>query len=435
MPYTQDIETCRASAIGEGGVSDDAMGEALKAAGPALSRLSTEIENGRLPALAIARWTDDLPAIEETARRLSDHCSDVIVLGTGGSSLSGICYRAISPGNPGPRLHFLENVDPEGFEDALLAIDLAQAGLLIVSKSGTTAETLSQAFALIPRLAAARGEAALPEVCAVISDPTPEGGGLTPLRAFAGKLGLPVLDHEAGIGGRFACLSNVGLLPARLRGLDPAEIRAGAEEVLTTVMEENDASAVPPAAGAALNVAIARERGLTQAVMMPYLDRLAPFAAWYSQLWAESLGKDGRATTPIAALGTRDQHSQLQLWLDGPADKLYTLIFGAPKGTGPDIAPPDGTGPGLEYLASRRMGDLLAAEQEATRETLVGKGRPVRVIEVPRADGRALGGLMMHFMVETILAGDLLGIEPFGQPAVEAGKVLAREKLAAMGAG
>jgi glucose-6-phosphate isomerase len=433
MPYLQDIETCRADAIGAGGVSDTALGAALEAAGPALGRLGAAISEGSLPALAIARRTDDLPAIEETAERLAERCDDVIVLGTGGSSLSGICYRAVNPGHGGPRLHFLENVDPQGFEDALLGIDLARAGLVVISKSGTTAETLSQAFALIPRIGGARGAGKLPEVAAVISDPPAGAGATTPLRALAGRLGLAVLDHEPGIGGRFACLSNVGLLPARIAGLDPKEVRAGAAAVLDAVMGGTDPAAIPPAAGAALNVAIARERGLTQAVLMPYLDRLAPFAAWYCQLWAESLGKDGKATTPIAALGTRDQHSQLQLWLDGPADKLYTLILGKPMGTGPDIAPPTGAGPGLDYLAGRRMGDLLAAEQEATRETLAARGRPVRVIEVPQADGRTLGALMMHFMAETILAGDLLGIEPFGQPAVEAGKVLAREKLAAMG--
>lgn len=435
MPYSQDIETCRETVIGSGGVSGAALDAALEAAAPALDRLRGDIAEGRLPALAIARSEADLPAIEETAQRLAAACDDVLVLGTGGSSLSGICYRALNPVNAGPRLHFLENVDPQGFEDALAGLDLARAGLLVVSKSGTTAETLSQAFALIPRLLAARGADGLAGAAAVISDPPAKGAEPAPLLQLAGALGLPILDHEPGIGGRFACLSNVGLLPARLCGIDPGEVRAGAAHVLDAVMTGTDAAAIPPALGAALNVAIARERGLTQAVMMPYLDRFEPFAAWYCQLWAESLGKDGTATTPIAALGTRDQHSQLQLWLDGPSDKLFTLIFGAPIGTGPEIAPPEGAGPGLDYLAGRRMGDLLAAEQEATRETLVARGRPVRVFTLPRTDGRAIGALMAHFMAETILAGDLLGIEPFGQPAVEAGKVLARQKLAAMGGG
>ncbi len=435
MPYIQDIETCRETVIGTGGVSAGALDAALDAAGPALDRLRGDVENGRLPALAIARSEADLGAIEQTAARLAAACDDVVVLGTGGSSLSGICYRALNPVNSGPRLHFLENVDPQGFEDSLTGLDLARTGLLVVSKSGTTAETLSQAFALIPRLRTARGADGLSQATAVISDPPAAGAAPAPLRQLAAELGLPILDHEAGIGGRFSCLSNVGLLPARLCGIDPAAVRQGAAHVLDGLMSGAAPADIPPALGAALNVAIARERGLTQAVMMPYLDRFAPFAAWYCQLWAESLGKDVVATTPIAALGTRDQHSQLQLWLDGPPDKLYTLIFGAPQGTGPDIAPPEGAGPGLDYLAGRRMGDLLAAEQEATRETLAARGRPVRVFALPRADGRAIGALMAHFMAETILAGDLLGIEPFGQPAVEAGKVLARQKLAAMGGG
>jgi glucose-6-phosphate isomerase len=435
MPYSQDIETCRQTVIGDGGVSDAALDAALDATGPALDRLRGEIEGGRLPALAIARSDADLGAIEETADRLAGACDDVVVLGTGGSSLSGICYQALNPVNDGPGLHFLENVDPQGFEDSLAGLDLARTGLLVVSKSGTTAETLSQAFAVIPRLRDARGADGLAKAAAVISDPPADGAAPAPLRRLAKELGIRILDHEPGIGGRFSCLSNVGLLPARLCGIDPKAVRAGAAHVLDALCGGAAPGDIPPALGAALNVAIAKERGLTQAVMMPYLDRFAPFAAWYCQLWAESLGKDPVATTPIAALGTRDQHSQLQLWLDGPSDKLFTLIFGAPQGTGPEIGPPEGAGPGLDYLSGRSMGDLLAAEQEATSETLVAEGRPVRVFTLPQADAGAIGALMAHFMAETVLAGDLLGIEPFGQPAVEAGKVLARQKLAAMGGG
>jgi glucose-6-phosphate isomerase len=432
MPYRQDIETCRAEDIGGAGVSETALAAALDAVVPALDRLRAACDEGALPLITIAGRSDDLAAVTETAARLKARCTDVLILGTGGSSLGGQCFYALGHDPGTPRLHFLENVDPQGFEDVLAGVDLARAGVVIVSKSGTTAETLAQAFALLPRLVDAVGADALPEIAAVISDP-PGVGAPTPLRALAGEMGLPILDHEPGIGGRFAGLSNVGLLPACLSGLSPQEVRAGAAGVVETLMGEGAPADIPPALGAALNVAIARERGLTQTVMMPYLARLKPFADWYCQLWGESLGKNGQATTPIAAQGTVDQHSQLQLWLDGPADKLFTLIFGRARGSGPSITPPACAGGGLDWLRDRRMGDLLDAEQVATRDSLTAKGRPVRVIEVTHADGRTLGALMMHFMVETILAGDLMGVDPFGQPAVEAGKILARDSLAAMG--
>jgi glucose-6-phosphate isomerase len=163
--------------------------------------------------------------------------------------------------------------------------------------------------------------------------------------------------------------------------------------------------------------------------MLTYVDRLACFGLWYCQLWAESLGKQGKGTTPIRALGTVDQHSQLQLYLAGPADKLITVVMGAPAGGGPRY-PRELGDPALAWLGGRTMGDLLDVSQRATAETLIRNGRPTRIIRVPKLDERALGALLMHFMLETIIAGHLLGVDPFDQPAVEEGKRLAREYLA-----
>ncbi len=162
---------------------------------------------------------------------------------------------------------------------------------------------------------------------------------------------------------------------------------------------------------------------------MPYLDRLAGFGLWYRQLWAESLGKAGQGLTPIRAMGTVDQHSQLQLYLDGPSDKMFTLVLGRPAGTGDRVAPALASDPALGYLAGRTMGDLLDAEQRATAATLAERGRPVRVIEIQRLDEAVMGGLMMHFMLETLIAAALMGVDAFDQPAVEAGKVLTRRFL------
>ena len=204
-------------------------------------------------------------------------------------------------------------------------------------------------------------------------------------------------------------------------GLDPVAVREGAASVLDGVLRGDEAP--PPACGAAVEAGLGR--GVS--VLMPYCDRLAPFARWYCQLWAESLGKDGLGATPVAAAGTVDQHSQLQLYLDGPADKMFTLILTDSVGDGGRIA--DDLAVDMSYMRGRTMGDLFDAEARATAAALAQRGHPVRVFRLAAVDERALGALMMHFMLETIIAADLLGVDPFDQPAVEEGKVLARAYL------
>ena len=156
---------------------------------------------------------------------------------------------------------------------------------------------------------------------------------------------------------------------------------------------------------------------------------MAHFGLWYRQIWAESLGKDGKGTTPIRAMGTVDQHSQLQLYLAGPWDKMFSVLRMDTQSEGRRVDPDLLDDPRLDYLAGRRMGDLLDAEARATADTLIRNGRPTRQILIDTLDEETLGGLFMHFMLETILAAHLLEVDPFDQPAVEEGKVLAREYL------
>jgi glucose-6-phosphate isomerase len=165
---------------------------------------------------------------------------------------------------------------------------------------------------------------------------------------------------------------------------------------------------------------------------MPYADQLALFSLWYRQLWAESLGKSGKGTTPIRALGAVDQHSQLQLYLDGPADKLFTIVMLDQAGKGRRVPADLAADPELAYLAGRSMGDLLDAEQQATADSLMQRGRPTRIIRLERLDEQRLGALLMHFILETLIAADLFDVQAFGQPAVEQGKVLARRYLGEM---
>jgi glucose-6-phosphate isomerase len=167
--------------------------------------------------------------------------------------------------------------------------------------------------------------------------------------------------------------------------------------------------------------------------MLPYADRLESFSAWFVQLWAESLGKAGKGSSPVAALGPVDQHSQLQLWMDGPREHLVTVMRTPLAGTGPRLDPDLAKLAGIDLLAGRTIGDLVDAQAHAIPEALGQAGRPVRVFELDHIDERMIGALMMHFFLETVLAAGLLGIDPFDQPAVELGKQIAMQRLARTG--
>jgi glucose-6-phosphate isomerase len=219
------------------------------------------------------------------------------------------------------------------------------------------------------------------------------------------------------------------MLPAMARGLDPVACRAGARTVVEALLSAAGPENFAPALGAAVAIGLAKERGVRAHVLMPYTDRLGRFAHWFVQLWAESLGKGGEGTTPVAALGPVDQHSQLQLYLDGPRQHMVTVLRLGCAGAGPKIDADLAKAAGAGYLAGLTAGDLVAAQQRAIPEALIEAGRPVRTMDIEALDEATLGGLMMHFMLETILAAHLLGVDPFDQPAVEAGKQLTRRYL------
>jgi glucose-6-phosphate isomerase len=420
------IENCFADAIGKTGLAAAAFDGLLSATPEAIETLRGAHAGNSLPLLRLPERDDDLADVADIAARYRESFDDVIVLGTGGSSLGGQTLCALGapiPGQVHPRVHFLDNIDPPTFEDRFAAIDPARAGVIAISKSGGTAETLTQFGICWTHWRDVLGDGAGRHFTA-ITEP-----GDRPLRRLAEKFSIETIDHDPGIGGRYSALSVVGLLPAMIAGLDAKAVRGGAAAALAPVLAGAAPRDVPAAVGAAINVGLARSNGVGMAVMMPYIDRLADFGLWFRQLWAESLGKDGQGTTPIRAVGTVDQHSQLQLYLDGPRDKLFTLIFSEAAGTG-GVVPADITGdPDLGYLAGRSMGDLLDAEQRATAETLAQRGCPTRILHLAAVDEAAMGELMMHFMLETMIAAGLMGVDPFDQPAVEQGKVLARQYL------
>ncbi len=425
MIYRQSIDNCFADAIGPTGLDRVAYAAVLARAAPALEQLRAWRQSDGLPLLSLPDARADLEALAPIAKRFRAQFDDVVVLGTGGSNLGGRSLYALADAGWGPlpgtpRLHFMDNVDPHSFDALFGALTPARTGFLVISKSGGTAETLSQALTCFAWLQGA-GETVSAHVVAIAEDAD------NPLRRLAGRHDVSMLDHDPGIGGRYSVLSLVGMLPALIAGIDAAAVREGAVSVLDQTMSADSPDDCPPAVGAAINVALAELCGVSATVLMPYSDRLAPLAQWFQQLWAESLGKGGKGTTPINATGTVDQHSQLQLYLDGPNDKLFTIVMtdvgGAPLDTG--IA----ADPALDYLTGRSMGDLLDACQRGTMDSLAAAGRPVRTISVDAVDARSLGALMMHFMLETIVAAHLLEIDPFDQPAVEDGKQRVRRYL------
>ena len=420
LPYEQLTDTCFAANIGGVGLGEKAFARALDEAAAVLDRVRAERAAGGLPVLDVPGRTDDLPAIEAAAARLRGSFDHVVVLGAGGSSLGGRTLCALANGATGPRLHFADNIDPLGFETLLGGLDGGRSGFIAISKPGATAETLAQTLAVLDTLGDAAGER-----LTVVTQP-----GESPLRRLAERIGCAVLDHDPEVGGRYAALTVSGLLPAFAAGLDGRALRAGAGAVLDAALTSRDAAGCTPAVGAAIAVGLLREHNLSTTVLMPYCDRLAAFGLWFRQLWAESLGKDGTGTTPLNALGATDQHSQLQLWLNGPPDKMFTLVTLDHAGAGPRLPAGLSGDAELAYLEGRAMGDLLAAEQRATAETLARHGRPVRLIRLASLDERTLGALLMHFMLETIITAGLIGVNPFDQPAVDEGKALARVYLA-----
>ena len=392
-----------------------------------VSWLREAYETNTLELLRIPERRDDLAKAQEAAEALSKNTSVVAVLGIGGSSLGGQALADLVPFGSAraPKVIFFDNIDPVTFDAALKSLDLRTARFVAISKSGGTAEPLVQTLAAADAIDKAGGGKYIKYHFTVVTEPKPN-----PLRAFAESIGCAVLDHPTGVGGRYSVLTAVGMLPALLMGLDAEALRKGASDTLATVLSGADAKNVPAATGAALHHALARAGRLRETVLWSYADRLKTFGPWWRQLWAESLGKDGKGTTPVAALGPVDQHSQLQLFLDGPDDALYTMLSTDTAGIGPEIPLSRADALGLSYLSGKTMGDLVAAEARATAETLAKRGRPVRRIHAPKLDERTLGALMMHFMLETILMGRLMGVDPFDQPAVEEGKVLARRYLA-----
>ena len=393
---------------------------ALAKADGALLWLREQARTKSIELLGVPARTDDLKAAKKAAAAIAG-MKNIAVLGIGGSSLGGQALTALKK-KPGVEFH--DNPDPFSWDAALKRFDLKKTHFIAISKSGGTAETLMQVLTAVEALKKA-GVKSLKKHFTIITEPKQSALG-----DFAESIGATRLDHPEGVGGRYSVLTRVGVLPALLLGIDVQALRAGAAAVLDHTLAAKSANDTPAATGAALHYALATENRLATTILWPYADQLSVFGGWWRQLWAESLGKDGKGSTPVSVLGPVDQHSQLQLFRDGPGNALFTLVTVDTKGKGALVPKAAAKALKLDYLAGKRLGDLVDAESHATAQTLSRNGRPVRMIHIGQVNAFTMGALMMHFMLETILMGRLMEVDPFNQPGVEEGKVLARQFLA-----
>jgi glucose-6-phosphate isomerase len=388
----------------------DRLDEDVATAHERIERGRANAEHG-YAALNLPETAD--PDVIQAAVDPLDDAEHLLLVGIGGSALGAATLTDALDGDLS--IHVLDNVDPAHTDDLLASIPLSDAVVNVVSRSGTTAETLSNF--LVVR--AAMEDAGVDWTERTLVTTGDEG----PLRDLAGTHDLPSLRVPDGVPGRFSVLSTVGLAAAALDGHDVEAILAGARQAadgLTGSLFECPAYAYG-ATAYALDA-----RGATVNAMMPYAESLETYAEWFAQLWAESLGKDGLGQTPVRTLGATDQHSQLQLYRAGPRNTMVTLVRPTER---TDLGIPATDIEGLSYLGDSSLGDLLDAEFEATEASLAAAGRPNVRVELDRVDERGLGELLYGMEAACVLAGELYGIDTFHQPAVEWGKRAARGLL------
>ncbi|MHC4562359.1 MAG: glucose-6-phosphate isomerase [Planctomycetota bacterium] len=401
----------------------------------ALTAVKGQVDAGELGYAALPTHEEYPAQVKALVEKYRDQTTDLVVLGIGGSALGNIAVQAaLNPvtynllsdaKRPGPRLFVLDNVDPALVSDTLKLVGRRGArGLLVnvISKSGETAETASQFMIFRDMLKKKLGADFATRIVATTD--TEKGT----LHEIAKADGYDMLAVPGDVGGRFSVLSPVGLFSAAMCGIDIDELLAGAAAMKQRV--ESPEVLTNPACLLAAIKFIATAKRKPMHVMMPYSNRLYLLADWYRQLWAESLGKRvDRAgnevfagPTPIKALGATDQHSQVQLYREGPNDKL--TIFLDVKKHPKDIRVPDDFAevPGLTYLRGAKLSKLLHAEKIATEYAMAVSNRPSVTIQFDAITPHSVGEFIYLYEFVTSLTGELLDINAYDQPAVELGK-------------
>lgn len=426
-----DANLMLSPALGESGLDPARLeGELAERFRAAHARVEARRANGEIGFLDLPWAAQTTRRVQELADSFGQLFENIVVVGIGGSGLGAVMLRdaLLAPRwnertaeerDHFPRLYVLDNPDPSTVSSLLDGLELGRTLFNVVSKSGSTAETMALYLVARERLA----QRVEPEQVRAhfLFTTDPDRGAL---RRIAEAEGIATLAVPPNVGGRYSVLSPAGLWPAVATGVDVDALLAGARAMAERCMGE--ALLTNPAGlFATLLHAADVEQGRSVHVLMPYSDRLRSLALWFQQLWAESLGKELKGPTPLPALGATDQHSQVQLFMEGPHDKVVVFVAAPGPGEGVPIPSLHGETEELGYLGGHTLGGLLDAERRATTEALRRAGRPSLTLELERIDAHSVGALSMLFQIATVYAGALYGVDPLDQPGVELGKRLA----------
>ncbi len=415
----------------EHGITDNQLKALKEETTSLITRLNKERKARETPYRDLPYNEETVQKVKELTGQLKDRCENLVVLGIGGSALGSIALQnALNPymhnlddtQRPGPRFFVFDNIDPPQLSSFLDWVDdeLDKTIFNVISKSGQAAETASQ-FMIIRKLLS---DKLGPDGCKnhVVATTDPEQGTL---RRIASEDNLRCLEVPEGVGGRFSVLSAVGLFSAAMCGIDIDSLLEGARDMDKRVSTE-DFYKNPAAINAAVNYHF-YNHGKKISVMFPYSYALKDLADWYRQLWAESLGKaedlKGNKVyigpTPIKALGATDQHSQIQLYREGPNDKLFAFLQVDNFDKGIKTSPTPDCAPELSFLAGKDLSLLLNSEKIATEYALLESKRPCLTVLFPQVNSYTVGQFIYLYEVTTSFAGALFGINPYDQPAVE----------------
>lgn len=431
---TLDTQNLYANAVGDNGLARSDISQLATPLRTIHEQVTQRMRGGFDAPYACLNLHETMPdectAIESQAATLRGF-ADVIVIGIGGSNLGAMAVQqALAYGGRsrgGPRLHYVDNIDPDYLHDLLARLTPSTTGVIAISKSGGTLETAAQYLVIREWLTRRLGGASRRQQW-IVTDPHTGW-----LRALARQEDIAALPVPPKVGGRYSVLTAVGLLPLAAAGIDIRALLAGAgANALRCATGEADNN--PALALAAASYVLDTKKSKRLSILMPYVHALRLFGDWYRQLWAESLGKRDAAgspagTLPVPALGAVDQHSQLQMYLESRHDKVFsfiTLSQWSQRTPIPLSAAEEKTFP---YLRGKTLNDALDAEFRATRRVITDYGHPNLTLTLAQLDAHALGELIDLYQRATVYAGLLYGINPLDQPAVEAGKQLAVKYL------
>ncbi len=389
--------------IDEDAIADEIVESAYQATKEA-------VKSAKYPQIQAIFDENTINDIKKIAKKI-EKFQNILVIGVGGSSLGGKTFASLGIDNG--KIDFLESIDPVTISKKVNQIDPQNCFFLVISKSGETIETICQTLIILKHLKALEAQNISDKFLFITQDKE------NSLAKIAISINAEIFPHPQDVGGRFSCFTVVGLLPALLAGVNIDEIIYGAKSTIQNFID-NEKNEI---FNAVKLQDILFDEGFTGNVIMPYIDNMKSYTDWYRQLWAESLGKEGFGSVPINSMGTVDQHSQLQLYLDGPRDKFFTFFTTQNHQT--DLPVEDING--VETLfGGKNLSEIVGIESATTIKVLQDKNLPIRVFEIEEFNAKTLGALMMHMFLEVILLAKAREIDPFDQPGVEIRKNIAK---------